>query len=150
MDELSYNFPTYSNTCALTWINPRMENEKEVSKCLKIFHLDWFSFSKLFSFFSLNKGKRYVATSACPVCAKTYVNEGSLRKHIQTAHANVTNNANNASINHDSNQQQQHQQQQHVELVGQLNGDVLNTGSAAALGLLACSVCRQMFTSKDG
>jgi hypothetical protein len=76
------------------------------------------------------------------------VNEGSLRKHIQNAHANVTNSVTSnasSSVTVDS------QITQQVELVTHgNNGETIRTGSVAALGLLACSVCRQMFTSKNG
>lgn len=99
--------------------------------CAQFMHIN-FSF-----FFCLLKEKRYVNSSSCPVCGKTYVNEGSLKKHIQTTHADVVNNSfNDNNIQPNSSP---------LNSIVQINYNlIVNNGS------FSCSACNETFESKPG
>ncbi|RWS17963.1 zinc finger protein rotund-like protein [Dinothrombium tinctorium] len=64
--------------------------------------------------------KRYTPSSSCPLCGKTYVNEGSLRKHLATSHPEAC------------------------------NVVAANSSSSSALGFWPCCVCKNVFTSESG
>ncbi|RWS31766.1 zinc finger protein rotund-like isoform X1 [Leptotrombidium deliense] len=64
--------------------------------------------------------KRYSPSSSCPLCGKSYVNEGSLRKHLATSHPEAC------------------------------NVVAANSSSSSALGFWPCCVCKNVFTSESG
>ena len=72
--------------------------------------------------------------------------KGSLRKHIQTTHADVILGNNSSSSSFTDNTQQSNSQ---VNFLAQMNNNdlVLNSGSFNSFN---CTVCKQVFTSKKG
>ena len=92
--------------------------------------LDLYFFNLLFLFCHLLSAifkieKKLINSNACPVCGKSYINEGSLRKHITSNHSNAL----DVSVQATS---------------------VSSSSSSSSSTFITCCVCKNVFASETG